>query len=98
LAATRTRPSGWSTSRQARDPDDGLLFHAGSQLVKPDKYVEAIDTCGRFISEARARGFALEVLDIGGGFPIDYRNRCPRLMAIAPRFARRSPDCLTAFA
>ena len=50
----------------------GFSFHAGSQLVKPDKYVEAIDTCGRLIAEARSRGFALEELDIGGGFPIDY--------------------------
>jgi len=57
----------------------GFSFHAGSQLVRPDKYVEAIDTCGRLISEARARGFALEVLDIGGGFPIDYLESVPAI-------------------
>jgi ornithine decarboxylase len=57
----------------------GLSFHAGSQLVKPDKYVEAIATCGRLIDEARTRGFALEVLDIGGGFPIDYLERVPAI-------------------
>ncbi len=57
----------------------GFSFHAGSQLVKPDKYVEAIGTCGRLISEARARGFALEVLDIGGGFPIDYLEPVPAI-------------------
>jgi ornithine decarboxylase len=57
----------------------GYSFHAGSQLIKPDKYVEAIDTCGRLISEARARGFALEVLDIGGGFPIDYLEPVPAI-------------------
>ncbi len=50
----------------------GFSFHAGSQLVKADKYVEAIDTCERLIAEARSQGFALEELDIGGGFPIDY--------------------------
>ena len=51
----------------------GLSFHVGSQVGKPDKYVEAIDTCGRLIAEARAGGAAaLEVLDIGGGFAIDY--------------------------
>jgi ornithine decarboxylase len=55
----------------------GFSFHAGSQLVKPDKYVEAIDTCGRLIAEARSRGFALEELDIGGGFPIDYLEPVP---------------------
>ncbi len=57
----------------------GFSFHAGSQLVKPDKYVEAIDTCGRLIAEARERGFPLEVLDIGGGFPIDYREPVPAI-------------------
>ena len=57
----------------------GFSFHAGSQLVKPDKYVEAIDTCGRVIADARARGFALEVLDIGGGFPIDYLEPVPAI-------------------
>ncbi len=56
---------------------DGFSFHAGSQLVRPDKYVEAIDTCGRLIAEARSRGFALGVLDIGGGFPIDYLEPVP---------------------
>ena len=57
----------------------GFSFHAGSQLLKPDKYVEAIDTCGRLIVEAREQGFPLEVLDIGGGFPIDYREPVPAI-------------------
>ncbi len=57
----------------------GFSFHAGSQLLKPDKYVEAIDTCGRLIAEAREQGFPLEVLDIGGGFPIDYREPVPAI-------------------
>jgi ornithine decarboxylase len=55
----------------------GLSFHAGSQLPRPDKHVEAIATCGRIIAAARARGFTLEVLDIGGGFPIDYLEPAP---------------------
>ncbi len=57
----------------------GLSFHAGSQLPRPDKYVEAIATCGRIIAEARERGFPLEVLDIGGGFPIDYLQPAPEI-------------------
>jgi ornithine decarboxylase len=57
----------------------GFSFHAGSQLVRPDKYVEAIGTCGRLIAEARSRGFPLETLDIGGGFPIDYREPVPAI-------------------
>ncbi len=59
----------------------GLSFHAGSQLPRPDKYVEAIGTCAGIIAEARARGFTLEVLDIGGGFPIDYLEPAPAIGA-----------------
>jgi len=59
----------------------GLSFHAGSQLPRPDKHVEAIGTCGRIIAAARERGFPLEVLDIGGGFPIDYLEPAPAIDA-----------------
>jgi ornithine decarboxylase len=58
----------------------GLSFHAGSQLPRPDKYVEAIETCGRLFGEAAASGLPpLEVLDIGGGFPIDYLAPAPAI-------------------
>ncbi|MGH8131500.1 MAG: type III PLP-dependent enzyme [Steroidobacteraceae bacterium] len=58
----------------------GLSFHVGSQVASPDKYVEAIATCGRLISEARQRGLPpLEELDIGGGFPIDYLEPVPAI-------------------
>jgi ornithine decarboxylase len=59
----------------------GLSFHAGSQLPRPDKHVEAIETCGRIIADAKERGFTLDVLDIGGGFPIDYLEPAPPIDA-----------------
>jgi ornithine decarboxylase len=59
----------------------GLSFHAGSQLPRPDKHVEAIDTCGRIVAEARERGHGIDVLDIGGGFPIDYIDPAPPIDA-----------------
>ncbi len=60
----------------------GLSFHAGSQLPNAGKYVEAIDTCGRLVADAAARGLPpLEVLDIGGGFPIDYLDPAPPIDA-----------------
>jgi ornithine decarboxylase len=56
----------------------GLSFHAGSQLPRADKHVEAIDTCSQLILDTVARGLPpLEVLDIGGGFPIDYLQPAP---------------------
>ena len=51
----------------------GLSFHVGSQVADPGRYVEAIDTCRELILHSTERGLALlEVLDIGGGFPIPY--------------------------
>ena len=51
----------------------GLSFHAGSQAASPDMHVRAIDACGELIRAARAAGAdSLGVLDIGGGFPVDY--------------------------
>ncbi|KAL0221284.1 hypothetical protein RCL1_001752 [Eukaryota sp. TZLM3-RCL] len=50
----------------------GFCFHVGSQTSNPQQYVIAIERCNELIRSARAAGYNLEVLDIGGGFPIDY--------------------------
>ncbi len=51
----------------------GLSFHVGSQVAEPKKYVEAIGVCAELIEQASASGLAnLDLLDIGGGFPIAY--------------------------
>jgi len=58
----------------------GLSFHVGSQVARPDMYGHAIDTCGALIAEAASAGLGpLEMLDIGGGFPIDYLQTAPAI-------------------
>jgi ornithine decarboxylase len=53
----------------------GLSFHVGSQVGDPAKYVEAIGACREIFEQARVHGHQpLDVLDIGGGFPIGYRR------------------------
>jgi len=53
----------------------GLSFHVGSQVSDPEKYVEAIMACREIILEARREGLGeLNLLDIGGGFPIPYHG------------------------
>lgn len=53
----------------------GLSFHVGSQATEPTKYVEAIRACTNLIAEALLAGLpALDVLDIGGGFPVPYND------------------------
>jgi len=51
---------------------EGLSFHAGSQASGPAMHVEAIEVCRGLIGVAAQRGHKLEILDIGGGFPVDY--------------------------
>ena len=50
----------------------GIAFHVGSQCLDAGRYVEALETVRRLFDEAAARGIALEMVDIGGGFPVRY--------------------------
>lgn len=52
---------------------NGLVFHVGSQSRTSDMYVEAINTCIDLMAEVILKGFSpIEILDIGGGFPVSY--------------------------
>ena len=51
----------------------GLSFHAGSQCPGPENHVFAIEQCNQIIDQVYVNtGKLLAVLDIGGGFPVDY--------------------------
>ncbi|NNE37092.1 MAG: type III PLP-dependent enzyme, partial [Gammaproteobacteria bacterium] len=51
----------------------GLSFHVGSQSKLQQSHVDAINKCLEIITESRTeRDVPMSVLDIGGGFPIDY--------------------------
>jgi ornithine decarboxylase len=47
----------------------GISFHVGSQCLDPLAWRAAIARAGKVI---RAAGVAVEVLDVGGGFPVPY--------------------------
>ncbi len=49
----------------------GLSFHVGSQSTSPSTHVAAIEACTKLISEYEV---PIRILDIGGGFPVDYDN------------------------
>ena len=56
----------------------GFSFHVGSQAPQSLKHVEAIEACGGLIRQARREKLGrFDVLDIGGGFPIDYTQPMP---------------------
>lgn len=51
----------------------GLSFHAGSQCPDPSNHVHAIEQCTQVIKQCyHNTGKLLSVLDIGGGFPVEY--------------------------
>ena len=68
------------TAAQAGVAVSGLSFHVGSQVGSADAHARAIEICGRLIADAAGQGLPpLEVLDIGGGFPIDYLQAAPAI-------------------
>ncbi len=51
---------------------EGLSFHVGSQSAGPAMFVQAVEVCRELMRSAALAGHRLEILDIGGGFPVDY--------------------------
>jgi ornithine decarboxylase len=62
-------------SDELRIKIDGLSFHVGSQAAGPAMFVEAIVRCGELMRLAALTGHTPAILDIGGGFPVDYLQR-----------------------
>jgi ornithine decarboxylase len=52
----------------------GISFHVGSQCLEPDAYARAIALAGEAIARC---GVAVDIVDIGGGFPISYPDMTP---------------------
>jgi len=50
----------------------GVSFHVGSQCLDQQRYLDALDQVRAVFDEAAAHGLALEMIDIGGGFPVRY--------------------------
>jgi ornithine decarboxylase len=62
---------------------EGLSFHVGSQCTNPANYSQALHLAAGIFSEAKARGFDLNLLDIGGGFPAHYDDTVPPFRRLA---------------
>lgn len=52
----------------------GLSFHVGSQCMDPLAYRRALTLAGQAI---RAAGVAIDIIDVGGGFPVSYPDLEP---------------------
>jgi len=64
---------------------EGLCFHVGSQCTNFENYVQALHLSAHVFREAKARGYDLKLLDIGGGFPAPYDENVQPFKALARR-------------
>ena len=63
---------------------EGISFHAGSQCNNPRNFVKALRTVSEIFKEAESRGcrigetvtkgYPIKIVDIGGGFPVQYHG------------------------
>jgi len=68
-------PDLFRLAAELRIPIDGLSFHVGSQAAGPAMFGEAIAKCSELMRLAAQMGHTPGILDIGGGFPVDYLQR-----------------------
>jgi ornithine decarboxylase len=64
---------------------EGLSFHVGSQCTNPENYIQALHLSAGIFAEAKSRGFNLQLLDIGGGFPAAYDASVPKIGSLAKK-------------
>jgi len=62
---------------------EGISFHVGSQCTNFDNYTQALTIASDILREARTKGYGLNLLDIGGGFPVPYDPQVPEFAKLA---------------
>jgi ornithine decarboxylase len=56
----------------------GIAFHIGSQSLDPEAYTRALRLAGEAIARC---GVAVDIVDVGGGFPVGYPDMEPPPLA-----------------
>jgi ornithine decarboxylase len=56
----------------------GIAFHVGSQCLDPDAYARALALASEVIAGS---GVPVDVVDVGGGFPVSYPDMVPPPLA-----------------
>ena len=63
---------------------EGLHCHIGSQIIKPQPFLELIDYLNRYTHELSKAGVKLTHLDLGGGFGVSYENPFEDILTTTP--------------
>lgn len=61
----------------------GITFHVGSQAKDLRAWSYAVDSAQQLVDKAAKQGILLDVINIGGGFPVEYSSDDPRIQDIA---------------
>jgi ornithine decarboxylase len=80
----------------------GLSFHVGSQQLSAEAYEVAIARVASLFTDLSAAGLDLRMINLGGGFPIRYREDVPEIdhfadaifRAMTEHFGNAMPDML----
>jgi len=62
---------------------EGLSFHVGSQCSNFENYMQALQISASIFEESGSRGHKIKILDIGGGFPVQYHSEVPPFEMLA---------------
>ncbi len=62
---------------------EGISFHVGSQCTNFDNFTSALAITSEIFNDARKKGFNLNLVDIGGGFPVPYDPQVPEFKVLA---------------
>jgi ornithine decarboxylase len=75
---------------------EGISFHVGSQCTNFDNFTQALAIASEVFHDARKKGFRVNLIDIGGGFPVPYDPQVPGFEKLAAilnsEFKRLFPD------
>jgi ornithine decarboxylase len=75
---------------------EGISFHVGSQCTNFNNFTEALAITSDIFHDARRKGLNLNIIDIGGGFPVPYDPLVPDFKKLAAilnsEFKRLFPD------
>ena len=52
----------------------GICFHVGTQVPTPKPWCAGLTDAGRLVADARRLGLPVDLVDIGGGFPVDEQT------------------------
>jgi len=62
---------------------EGISFHVGSQCNNFENYMQALQLSSSIMKEAESRGHKINILDIGGGFPVKYNSKVKSFKTLA---------------